>query len=96
MTARDDVIKQAAKVLWIAQQDDREWAKQVVDDLFSPADDWPEEAMDMAEQARAVYPVIRDAVLDEVIATVDTSPAVTWAGSGGAKERIRGMKGGTE
>ena len=46
--------------------------------------------------ARAVYPVIRDAVLDEVIATVDASPAVTWAGSGGAKERIRGMKGGTE
>jgi len=83
MTARDDVIEQAAKALF---------------QLWFGCDPEPGD-VDMEAcraNARAVYPVIRDAVLDEVIATADASPAVTWAGSGGAKERIRALKGGTE
>lgn len=50
----EDMVERGAKALWVAQQGDREWAARAVDDLFSPADDWPEEAMDMAEYARAV------------------------------------------
>ena len=45
----------AAKAAWVAQNGDggREWAERVVDDVFSPADDWPQEAMDAADIANA-------------------------------------------
>lgn len=47
-----------AKALWVAQQDYPEWAARTVDDVFSPADDWPEEALKVAEQVDALLPVL--------------------------------------
>jgi len=91
MTARDDVIEAVARILAdLEPGEDWPTNEELGGNLTGTRDD--EYHSQMLEQARAV----RDAVLDEVIATVDASPAVTWAGSGGAKERIRGMKGGTE
>lgn len=46
-------VTRAAKALWIADQDDEAWARRVVDDVFSPADDWPQECIEYADRARA-------------------------------------------
>lgn len=43
-----------AKALWVAQQDYPEWAARTVDDVFSPADDWPDEALKVEEQVDAL------------------------------------------
>lgn len=52
-------IEAAAKAVWVAQQDDEAWARCVVDDVFSPADDWPEEALQAAAIARAALEATR-------------------------------------
>lgn len=53
--ARDRaVLERAAKAAWIAYNDYGDWARSVVDDVFSPADDWPEEALAMERVVRAV------------------------------------------
>ena len=53
--ARDRaVLERAAKAAWVAYNGDDDWARSVVDDVFSPADDWPEEALSMERVARAV------------------------------------------
>ena len=52
--ARDRaVLERAAKAAWVAYNGDDDWARSVVDDVFSPADDWPEEALAMERVARA-------------------------------------------
>jgi hypothetical protein len=57
-------VERAAKAMWVAQQDDRAWAESVVDDVFSPADDWPEECVDLATLAHAALSAVH--------------PEVTW------------------
>lgn len=47
------------KVAWVAHQGDTDWARSVVEDCFSPADDLPEEALDMIAVARAVVSALR-------------------------------------
>ncbi|MEO2134623.1 hypothetical protein [Microbacterium sp.] len=47
-------IERAAKAAWVAHNGNDAWAHSVVDDVFSPADDWPEEAQDMERVALAV------------------------------------------
>jgi hypothetical protein len=51
----DKQLEAAAKALWVAQQDVAGWARQVVDDVFSPADDWPDEALRCYEQAQEAF-----------------------------------------
>lgn len=53
VTVTDADYERAAKAAWVAFQPYAEWAKAVVDDVFSPADDWPKEAIDMLNVARA-------------------------------------------
>lgn len=48
------------KVAWVAHNGGGEWARSVVDDCFSPADDLPEEALDMIAVARAVLEAADD------------------------------------
>lgn len=49
----DDMVERAAKALWIEDQDDKFWAHSVVDDVFSPADDWPDDCIGYAIRARS-------------------------------------------
>lgn len=60
-TVTDAEVERAAKHLWVVAQDDENWARSVVDDVFSPADDWPEEALEAAEIARGVFEAAREA-----------------------------------
>lgn len=55
----DKDIENAAKDAWIADQDDEKWARSVVDDVFSPADDWPDEAMRFLTIAQAILGVTK-------------------------------------
>ncbi|WP_298745284.1 hypothetical protein [uncultured Microbacterium sp.] len=50
----DAMIERGAKALWIADQDDDAWARSVVDDVFSPADDWPVECIELGHLASLV------------------------------------------
>ncbi|WP_100813041.1 hypothetical protein [Microbacterium lacus] len=54
----DKAIEVAAKILWIAHQDDPEWGARVVDDVFSPADDWPDDALHFGNVARALLEAV--------------------------------------
>lgn len=54
ITVDDEMVERAAKALWVASQDDIVWAAAVVDDVFSPADDWPQDALDIANTVRVV------------------------------------------
>lgn len=59
----------AAKAVWVAQQYDQAWAASAVDDVFSPADDWPEDALlaeRLATAALATYHQSPQAALNEV------------------------------
>lgn len=58
-------IKRAAKAAWVARQEDQAWARAVVDDVFSPADDWPEDALDAERVAIAVLDSMGSAVDQE-------------------------------
>lgn len=53
-TVTDAEALRLGKVAWVAFQEDKSWAESVVEDCFSPADDLPEEALDMIAVARAV------------------------------------------
>ncbi len=55
----DAEVERAAKHLWIIAQDDEKWARSVVDDVFSAADDWPAEALEAAEIARGALEAAR-------------------------------------
>lgn len=50
----DEMALRLGKVAWVAHNGGEEWARSVVDDCFSPADDLPEEALAMIAVARAV------------------------------------------
>lgn len=68
-TDTDAEALRLGKVAWVAYQDDKAWAESVVDDCFSPADDLPEEALDMITVARAV--------LEAAAGVVSAGPATT-------------------
>lgn len=50
----DEMVERGAKALWIADQDDDAWARRVVNDVFSPADDWPDECIELGHLASLV------------------------------------------
>ena len=49
----DEMVERAARAFWVAEQPDQGWAAKVVDDMFSPPDDYTDECMKMLDQARA-------------------------------------------
>ena len=52
----DAMVERAAKALWVMEHDDdgSGWAQSVVDDVFSPADGWPDDALEVAGRARVI------------------------------------------
>lgn len=63
----EKVLGEAAEAMWVSSQNDREWARRVVNDVFSPPDDLPPEALDLIASVRTAYPILARWVTSRVL-----------------------------
>lgn len=54
----EKMVDRAARGLWVAEQDDHDWAVSVVDDVFSPPDDYSPECMESVYRARTALEAV--------------------------------------